>query len=353
MTIKAPATLPADVTCTLGNLDFGSCALLANMMTTDTAQSVTATKSFKEDQGFYDYVKFYAGNNASSFSWMEGAATTTQLAWYDSSSSKRMYLDVNGTAWFLAAPSVVAQTTDAASPSLVVEGKAGQVADIFEVRSDYGGTLYLWLGGLGNVGISTDLFMTNGNIHFAQGGTTSYRMKAPDTTTLAWYDSSGLLAMDLYASSLRLTNRSFYATNSTDSSVYAELHAASSVSQLILHTGIGANERSIGVATVSGGAPYFWVMATPGATYTGVTATGCSSFIGGICVASGASNMMTTDTAQDVTATKSFKADQGFYNYLKFYAGNNASSFSWMEGAAPPPSWRGTTPRRASGCIWT
>ena len=117
----------------------------SDMMTTDTAQDVTATKSFKADQGFYDYVKFYAGNNASSFSWMEGAATTTQLAWYDSSSSKRMYLDVNGSAWFLVTPSVVAQTTDAGSPSLVVEGKAGQTADFFQVLSDYQGTKYLWV----------------------------------------------------------------------------------------------------------------------------------------------------------------------------------------------------------------
>jgi hypothetical protein len=238
-----------------------------------------------------------------------------------------MYLDVNGTGWFLAAPTVIAQTTAVGTPSLVAEGKAGQTADIFQVLSDYGGTKYFWVDASGNTQLS-------GYLKFVSGASTPYSMHAPDTSTLGWYDSSSVLAMDLFASSLRVINRSFYASNSTDSSVYAKLEAPSGYAQVLLHAGTAGNERGGGIVAIPGGAAYFWLESTGATTYQGVTASGCSSFVGGICVASGSSSWMTTDTAQDVTATKSWKADQGFYGYLKFYTSPSASAFSWMEAAA-------------------
>ena len=103
-------------------------------------------------------LKFYYGG---SMQWFEKSTVTNALAWYDASSTSRMRLDasgalgVAGTGVALYTPTVVAQSTNAASIPMYVVGYPSQSADLLQVWSAVSGTDYFHISSAGVITVSS------------------------------------------------------------------------------------------------------------------------------------------------------------------------------------------------------
>ena len=139
----------------------------ADMMTTDTAQAVTATKDFQVDQRFDGNLKMYLGSGASSFGWYIGMNGGSTLGFFNAASIVRAYIvdsgssPAGGSGATFVGPTILAASLATNTPGMVVEGAIGGTVDIFDVTSAGMGTKYLQVLASGATVISQGVLATS------------------------------------------------------------------------------------------------------------------------------------------------------------------------------------------------
>lgn len=254
MTIKPPATLPADVTCTLGTSDLGSCAIVSGVVTTDTPQLITADKEFSGNIKLWNsYLMFAGASQTTVFSMLANDNGT--LGIYDASDDQAIFL--TGSAF----------TGDFQLYRDLWPGYDAQYLN--------GTPSHQWLA------LNTVDANLGGILTFNSGASTRFTVQGSNsgaTNYLDWKDPYSVLAMRLGAGGSYFRDRYLYLQYGLDPSTNARIDAGASGADVQATTGT----YGAGIGADAYGA-YFMVLQAGSWTH-GATGTGCSSFDGGICM---------------------------------------------------------------------
>ncbi len=206
--------------------------------------------------------------NGSSPDWVQQLSSANLLGWYDSGGLLRMSLDaapvLGGV--LLTAPAALFTTLANAQPTVVVQAKAGQTADLLRVTSPGGGTKYLKVNAAGVTTADTLVVSTGGS---DVTGASFFRTGIQVTAGSIIQSGGGTITSGAGG---------FIGTSLTVSTGGVDVTGAS-----FFRTGIQVTAGSI--VQSGGGAIYSGSGGFIFGAFPGVTSATCSQFKGGICTA--------------------------------------------------------------------
>ena len=278
----------------------------ADMMTTDTAQNVTATKDWQSDQRFDENLKLYLGTGASSFSWYIGLNGGSTLGFFNSASVVRGYFvdsgfsPAGGSGATFVGPTILAASLSTTTPGMVVEGASGGTVDIFDVTSAGMGAKYLYVDRFGNVNVPLGLLAIGGISASSNSIITSANGDYP-ALALNGYTGGSADLLDVYNQSGG--TKEFWITHGGNTYIQGSFGIFKVFQPTEANTGFSVNSAATtysaagvfvqqGSSTGSGinlyavynSTPYI-IMSVGTTNYNGVTGTGvCTHFVGGVCV---------------------------------------------------------------------
>jgi hypothetical protein len=275
------------------------------MMTTDTAQAVTATKDFQVDQRFDGNLKMYLGSGASSFGWYIGLNGGSTLGFFNAASIVRAYIvdsgysPAGGSGSTFVGPTILAASLSTTTPGMVVEGAIGGTVDIFDVTSAGMGAKYLYVDRFGNVNVPLGLEAIGGIVANSNSIISSANGDYPALDVQGYTGGSADL-LELHnqpggTNLFTIAHSGAITVNGPGGTDLSIINYADSTAKILAYTTSGSNvglqlQTSSGatmgvINLIAGIAAPVIQMGVAGSYYNGVTGTGaCTHFIGGICV---------------------------------------------------------------------